>query len=125
MKLGVKTFLGGVLIVIGFILSPLSWWNDLVVNVPIAYTVAWLASLAYRPLFVYAFIGAYWLTNIAGLIMMHRGYHLVRTEGEEHKYTKKELLQDLLIAIGYTAIIVVLIKLGMLRPFKEYLSMPL
>jgi len=30
---------GGVLTTLGFIRSPLSWWNDLFVNLPIAYTV--------------------------------------------------------------------------------------
>lgn len=36
---------GGTLAFIGFMLSPLSWWNDLFVNVPLALGFAWLVSL--------------------------------------------------------------------------------
>jgi hypothetical protein len=36
---------GGVLGFIGFMLSPLSWWNDLFVNVPLAPAFAWTISL--------------------------------------------------------------------------------
>ena len=28
---------GGILAVIGWVLSPLTWWNDLLVTIPIAY----------------------------------------------------------------------------------------
>jgi membrane protein implicated in regulation of membrane protease activity len=35
---------GGVLAFAGFMLSPLSWWNDLFVNVPLALVFAWLVS---------------------------------------------------------------------------------
>jgi hypothetical protein len=54
---------GGVLAMVGFMLSPLSWWNDLFVNVPIAIGLAWLASLVYKPAFATALLLGYWLTN--------------------------------------------------------------
>lgn len=116
----IRKIIGGFLIVVGFILSPLSWWNDLVVNVPISYTIAWLMSLLSGSLFSYAFVGAYWLTNIAGLLMMHRGYHFIRTGEEIPKYTRREFLQDLFIALGYTVLIIALIKLGILKPLEGY-----
>jgi hypothetical protein len=32
-----KKIVGAVVAALGFVLSPLSWWNDLFVNIPIAY----------------------------------------------------------------------------------------
>jgi hypothetical protein len=46
-KLGVifKKLRGGFLLVIGFLLSPLSFWNDLFFNLPIAYLFGYVCSL--------------------------------------------------------------------------------
>ena len=71
---------GGVLVVIGFMLSPLSWWNDLVVNVPIAVAFGWAVSLFYRPAFAAALVIGYWLTNALGFILMHKGAQTVVSE---------------------------------------------
>ena len=49
---------GGIIGFVGFMLSPLSFWNDLYVNVPLAYAGGWLASLFYKPAFTGAFIVA-------------------------------------------------------------------
>lgn len=57
----------------GYILSPLSWWNDLVVNIPIAYVMAWPFALLDERLFLPSLILAYWLTNVLGFVMLHRG----------------------------------------------------
>ena len=57
---------GGVLAMIGFMLSPLSWWNDLFVNVPLALAFAWLVSLFYKPAFAASLVIGYWLTNVLG-----------------------------------------------------------
>src|SRR6185437_9019907 len=71
---------GSILGVIGFMLSPLSWWNDAVVNLPLALLFAWLVGLVYRPAaqphstaFNAAVILGYWLTNILGFVLMHKG----------------------------------------------------
>jgi len=47
---------GGILVILGYILSPLSWWNDL-----------------FKKLFLPAIIIGYWITNIIGFILMHYG----------------------------------------------------
>jgi hypothetical protein len=36
---------GGTLALIGYMLSPLSWWNDMFINVPLALAFAWVISL--------------------------------------------------------------------------------
>jgi len=46
---------------IGFMLSPLSWWNDLFVNVPLAIAFAWLVSWFHKPAFTAALVLGYWL----------------------------------------------------------------
>ena len=46
----------GIVAVIGYLLSPLSWWNDTFVNLPLAYLFASLVSLASHRLFAPAMI---------------------------------------------------------------------
>src|SRR5215475_8182894 len=64
---------GGVLGFIGFMLSPLSWWNDAFVNLPLALAFAWIVGLVYRPAFSAALIIGYWLTNVLGLVLLQKG----------------------------------------------------
>jgi len=109
---------GGMLGFIGFMLSPLSWWNDLFVNFPIALAFAWLASLVYSPLFTASFVAGYWATNVIGLILMQRGAKLVAT-GESKPYTKRSLMIDFGISIIYTSLILVLIHYGIVKPITD------
>ncbi len=64
---------GGLLATIGFILSPLSWWNDLLVNIPLAYLFAWPFGALNERLFLPALVFGYWLTNIIGMLLLHAG----------------------------------------------------
>ena len=112
---------GGVLAVVGFMLSPLSWWNDLFVNVPLALVFAWLVSLCYKPAFTPALIIGYWLTNVAGFILMQKGAENIIRETPK-KYSRRDLLRDVGISLGYTALIVVLVKLGILKPIESYFT---
>ena len=112
---------GGFLAVIGFMLSPLSWWNDLFVNVPIALAFAWLISLLYERAFEASFVVGYWLTNVLGFILMHKGGQKMFT-GQPRKYSRRDLLRDVGISLLYTALIVLLVKSGILKPIKSYFS---
>lgn len=97
----------GLLVVVGYILSPLSWWNDAFVNLPLAYAFALLGGLISAELFVPALIAGYWLTNIAGLLMLH--YGLIGTPLEERQqYGWREAGKDLLISLCYTAALALL-----------------
>lgn len=113
-----KTY-GGILGFIGFMLSPLSWWNDLFVNVPLAVGFAWLVSLAYKPAFIAAAILGYWLTNVLGFVLLHKGAQKVLTN-EDKLYTRRSLVRDILISLLYTLLIVALVKLGVLKPVTDY-----
>lgn len=110
---------GGLLGIIGFLLSPLSWWNDLFINVPLALGFAWLVALLWPAAFEAAFIAGYWLTNVLGLVLLTRGAKELLA-GRPSPYSRRELLKDLLVAAAYTAVIVVLIKLRVLQPLQDY-----
>jgi hypothetical protein len=111
---------GGILAVVGFMLSPLSWWNDLFVNVPLALAFAWLASLIDKRAFDVSLIIGYWLTNIAGLVLLHKGGQKLLTEGDK-SYSRRDLLRDVAVSLLYTGLIVTLVKLGVLKPIRDYL----
>jgi len=114
-----STIKGGILAFIGYLLSPLSWWNDLFINIPLAYAFGYMFGLFNRQLFLPIMILGYWLTNITGLIMMHRGVKNIVSKNEV-KYTKKQLAKDLIISIVYTAGVIVLVKIGLLKFPIEY-----
>ena len=99
----------GTLAFVGFILSPLSWWNDIFVNVPLAYGFAWLIgkfidifTIVPRWLFAVLFVIGYFITNLAGFMMMH--YSIMGIK----KMEKNSIRQQILISIFYTLFIVLL-----------------
>jgi hypothetical protein len=111
---------GGLIGLIGFLLSPLSWWNDLFVNVPLAILFGWLVSFFYAPIFEGAVILGYWLTNVLGLVLLHKGARewATKREGRDGRH---ELIKGLTITMIYTLIIVVLVKWKIIAPLPDYL----
>jgi hypothetical protein len=94
--------------VVGFILSPLSWWNDLFVNFPLAYGFAWgvgkclgLFIVIRTWLFVHLFIAGYFLTNLLGFLMMH--YSIFGLNKEQKGSIRKQLLVSLLYSLAVAA----------------------
>jgi hypothetical protein len=112
---------GGILTAVGFMLSPLSWWNDLFINVPLALAFAWAISLVYPPAFEASLILGYWLTNVLGFVLMHKGTRQLMSEKDQTS-TRGELKRDMLVSLAYTALILVLIKLGVFKPITAYFS---
>src|SRR6266446_2660792 len=110
---------GGIMAMVGFMLSPLSWWNDLFVNVPLALAFAWIVSLFYKPAFEASCVIGYWLTNVLGFVLMHKGAQKVHGENER-KYSGRDLLRDVGISLLYTGLIVLLLKLQVLKPIQNY-----
>ncbi len=110
---------GGFLAVIGYMLSPLSWWNDMFVNVPIALVFAWIVAAIYKPAFMSSLVVGYWLTNVLGFVLLHKGAEQLVTD-KEGRYSRRELVKDVVISLLYTLLIVVLVKLSILKPFQHY-----
>ena len=115
-----RKFTGGTLAFIGFLLSPLSWWNDLFVNVPLAYVFASLVSWFHQPAFGASFVLGYWLTNVLGLVLLQKGAQHAASE-KPSPYTRPQLTRDLLISLGYTLVILLLVQCGVLAPLPDYL----
>ncbi len=120
MKLFSRKAKGGLMAFIGFMLSPLSWWNDLFVNVPLAVAVAWVVALFYPPAFQVSAVVAYWMTNVLGLVLMHKGAQQALAEPKPPSSRRRELLIDLAVSLAYTLLILLLLKLKVLQPIGHY-----
>lgn len=110
---------GGIITIIGYLLSPLSWWNDLLINIPLAYAFAFPFGLLSKQLFFPMMILGYWMTNVAGFVLMHHGVKDLLSK-EKNSYTKKELIKDIAFSILYTLIVVFCVKIGWLKFPLEY-----
>ncbi|MGV8151229.1 MAG: hypothetical protein ACP5NV_05885 [Candidatus Woesearchaeota archaeon] len=86
------------------------------VNIPLAYVFAIPFSLIKKDFFLPAFVIGYLLTNVLGMLLMHHGLRKIFNT----KKKKKQLIKDLLIALLYTALIVALVLLGIIKPPQEY-----
>ncbi|MGF1458077.1 MAG: hypothetical protein ACFBSG_03525 [Leptolyngbyaceae cyanobacterium] len=99
---------GGALMGIGYMLSPLSWWNDVFFNLPIAllfgYGVAWLHPGWLLP----GTVAGYWFSNVLGMVMMQFG-----ATDLWFAAASRQPKRDLLIGLGsstlYTLVITALI----------------
>lgn len=115
---------GSTIACIGFFLSPLSWWNDPYVNVPIAYFCAWIISLYGHRLFLPAFIGSYLATNVLGFVLLHKGIKktLSKNDSQKVQYTIKNFMKDLAISMAYTFLIILLVKIKVIQPPQNYMK---
>lgn len=109
-----KKLRSGALIGIGYMLSPLSWWNDLFFNLPIAlvfgYGVTWISPNWFLP----GTIVGYWLSNVLGIVMMQFGA-IDMFLAEKQQNFKRDLLIGLGGATLYTLIVSALVYLDILK----------
>lgn len=118
LKTKIKKYgIGGLLTSIGFILSPLTWWNDLFVNLPLAFGFAYVIGglLSFiipvnTTLFLTLTIIGYFLTNLAGFFLMHKGATQVCGSKRIKFSWKKNILYSLLAI----ALVVFTIQIGLL-----------
>lgn len=95
------------LAVVGYILSPLSWWNDAVVNIPISLAIAGAANKLTGLDLRVGFAAAYWLTNIAGFALM-----LIGGSGAyKGRVTRRAVALSLVAGTAYTVAVVLLLSL--------------
>lgn len=109
-----KKLRGGLLLVIGYLLSPLCWWNDLFFNLPIAYAFGYICSLLSPDLLFPCSLVGYWLSNIAGMLLMQLGSVEVFTDKPKENNLKKELFTGLVSSTAFTIVIVALIHFNVL-----------
>lgn len=112
-------------LVIGYLLSPLSWWNDLFFNMPIAYGFGYICSFFSPDLLLPACIVGYWFSNIAGILLMQFGALSLFQQSSQKRNFKKELLTGLVSSTAYTLLIFTLVQLNVLETpllfAREYL----
>lgn len=109
-----QKLLGGLLLILGFLLSPLSWWNDLLFNLPIAYGFGYVFNLVVPGVLVPAAITGYWISNVLGIVLMQAGVVKVFQKQPQSINLRKELVTGLVSSTAYTVLIVVLIQLKVL-----------
>ncbi|AFZ08945.1 hypothetical protein Osc7112_4655 [Oscillatoria nigro-viridis PCC 7112] len=109
-----KKIRGGLLLGIGYLLSPLCWWNDIFFNLPIAYAFGYICSWLSPDLLFPCTIVGYWLSNIVGILLMQLGTLDVFTDKPKEKNLKKELLTGLVSSTAFTLVIVALIHFNVL-----------
>lgn len=109
-----KKLRGGFLLVIGYLLSPLCWWNDLFFNLPIAYFFGYVCSWLSPNLFLPCSIVGYWLSNIVGILLMQVGAVDVFQGQPKERNLKKELVTGLVSSTIYTIVILALIQFKIL-----------
>jgi hypothetical protein len=105
---------GSLMLTIGYVLSPLSWWNDPFVNIPIAYGIAFLCGLVSRKLFTPAMVVGYWLTNVAGLSLMQGGAASFGERGSA-RGRRRRIVESIIVTAAYTAAIMLLVRYRILR----------
>lgn len=122
LKMGLQKLRGGTLLVLGFLLSPLSWWNDLVFNLPIAYGVGYLCSLVWSQALLPATVAGYWLSNILGILLMQAGVLDLAQSPSQSRNWKQEIRMSIASSTLYTAVIVGLIQFKLLSTPLKLLS---
>jgi hypothetical protein len=113
MESRLKAFFYRSIFFLGWLLSPLTFWNDALINIPFAYLCAnlvfSLAGFDFLPM-VLVF---YWLSNILGIVLM---YLSGRAIAREVGYWKEVLLKTILTILVYSIILVLLNNFGILKP---------
>ena len=105
-------------VAVGYILSPLSWWNDPFINVPISYAFSYPFTLIDKQFFLPTFILGYWLSNLLGLLMLHRGFTGLLSK----KKPSTSMLRGFMIALAYTLVIVLLVRQGWIPTPTDFLQ---
>lgn len=103
-------FLNRLLFFIGWLLSPFTTWNDIFINIPLAYLAASLFFKIFPNNFALQVIIFYWLSNGLGLLLM---YTTGRNVLKEKRLSFRSILSTLLI---YSIILFLLDKFVNLRP---------
>jgi hypothetical protein len=116
--LSLKKIRGGFLFAVGWLLSPLCWWNDLIFNLPIAYGFGYLCSLFSSGWILPGTIVGYWLSNLVGILLMQTG--AIEVFQSQERNLKKELLWGIVSSSIFTIGVGTLIQFKILDlPFMD------
>jgi cation transport ATPase len=105
-----KKLKSGLLVAIGYLLSPLCWWNDLIINLPIAYFFGYICSWFSPQLLIPCSFLGYWISNIAGILLMQIGAVNMLQRTPQERNLKKDLLMGIASSTAYSIAILALIQ---------------
>jgi hypothetical protein len=98
---------------IGWMLSPLTFWNDCFVNIPISYLCASLATRFVKADFLFLVLIFYWLSNGFGILLMYASGKSIM---QDKSNRLKALVTLLITVVIYSVIIIILNRAGILKP---------
>lgn len=107
---------------LGWLLSPMCWWNDLLINLPLAWGFARLLQLWRPDWFAPGLVIGYWLSNVIGILLMQSGAVAALKRDPAETDPRRELLTGLLTSTAYTLVVVLLVKHGLIASPLEALS---
>lgn len=110
-----KRLRGGTLFIVGYLLSPLCWWNDLIINLPIAYLFGYICNLFAPNTLLPGTIAGYWISNVVGILLMQFGVVDVFQGQASERNFKKELTSGVVTSTIYTLFILALVQLNILE----------
>jgi fluoride ion exporter CrcB/FEX len=115
-RFSLKKLRGSLLFIIGYLLSPLCWWNDLILNLPVAYAFGYICRWFSASWFVPGLIVGYWLSNLVGILLMQFGaIDVFQGESKPHNL-KKDLVTGVVSSTIYTLVILALVQFHILDP---------
>jgi len=108
-----SAFIKNTIFFIGWLLSPLTFWNDVFINIPIAYLCASLAIRFIRADFLLLVLIFYWLSNGFGVLMMCLSGKSIM---QDKSNRLRSLVTFLITVMIYSVIIIILNRTGILKP---------
>ena len=78
-----------------------------------------MVSWFYKPAFAPGVVLGYWLTNVLGFVLLHKGGARILSE-EDRAYSWQALARDVAVSLAYTLLIVALVRWGILQPMQDY-----
>lgn len=98
---------------VGWLLSPLTFWNDSFINIPLSYIMANIFIRVFPVNFLSLLLAFYWLSNILGVLLMYAsGKKLI----DERKSMVRTVLMILATMAIYSGILIALERSGILKP---------
>ncbi len=105
-----KKMIGGILVFLGFMMSPLCWWNDLIFNLPIAYGFGFVFGKLSEDFFFPGSVLGYWLSNLVGILLMQYGAMNVVESSAPERNIKKDLAMGIVSSTAFTVVMVALVQ---------------
>lgn len=100
---------------IGWLLSPLTFWNDIFVNIPISYLVASFLARFTHINFGVLVVACYWVSNIVGLVMMYISGKNIAHQG---KGMAREIFGIVAAIVIYSVALLLLTWAGIINPLQ-------